>query len=929
MLIHPDQLGIVGPDNRCKHNNHRKADEQCNNATDEENVRLEGKYQDHIKRKQISRDLKRADVEMALKNKKIRVCDFNLHSSASYNMLRKEPTFPIVGLSTFMAIDVWRRSAGAVRRHVTHTHTYSAILVGDHHLGRYRPSTILDAGKDSDGPVGYVGTGAKESDNFGSGVLGTAAEKFDGSFEDFVGVTTEEVDGTVPSVDDRTALVAVDDDSDTKLDAASDVYITAEEVDGTGKTGKISLEEEIDDEKQFAVAGANEVGNDSNDLLGTSPEELDGPLVATISSGVPEGAQMQVDHAQYMTRQNDHCIPAQVSRLSAVQAAGQNMRHKATQVQNKSYFSTSCNAQYFHNNNIDTMVLAATLQKSLLSLMVSVLQIVSIQPLMQSSEEYTVIVDDSTRDDPFRHERLEIFAMVVWIHSQVFILSKCDLIGRRGTDVLLSTRTSTSGNVGTSLVLPYSSPSYPMQTSSMPHVHRACLPVTKCGRHGAAVARKTWIAFPSLVRNLDHVTPASQSRSTKEPFRDFRTSMKFGETVQDIRIGRNCYKIGGSQLFSNSNTNIKEALIQIPRPGCVGKHRNIQDRENCPTLLPQCREVKRETKIRDFVMLRNRTNSLEFVPVVVRRLSKDALQKGLTDTGASFKPDDNTETLRQQMEDLNAAIVNQSHTMLSTQERQSKRLMCQSIMCMTSKSVENGINRVCRKKEEMPLKGSSWTLATAENERIRYMRILWIDDGYVSKGSTAMRSLYVSCGNFHHRPENLNRLVYHLKNCHWLIGVAFAAKTLPSSLLHDDTKLLIGKAGQQRDGLLKFARICLRNIYTRHLPPRSACLHHCTQKSQLAHLSGGPIDVCVCACLADKFRNLQLLDGGKTPRLRRMHGDKTPGLRRLDGDKTPALRRLDGDKTPGLRWLDGGKMPGLRWLDVVAMLVLQRHEVQK
>ncbi|KAJ8868942.1 hypothetical protein PR048_030483 [Dryococelus australis] len=132
------------------------------------------------------------------------------------------------------------------------THTRSAILAGDHHRGRHHPSAILDAGdldpepitlndlenkksrkihksKDSNGPVGDVGTGAKEAGSAGNGVLGTSAEKFDGSIGDLVGVTAEEVDGTVAPVDDSAALVAVD--------AGSAVAITAEGVDGAGKTG--------------------------------------------------------------------------------------------------------------------------------------------------------------------------------------------------------------------------------------------------------------------------------------------------------------------------------------------------------------------------------------------------------------------------------------------------------------------------------------------------------------------------------------------------------------------------------------------------------------------------------------------------------------------------------------------------------------------
>ncbi|KAJ8886460.1 hypothetical protein PR048_012671 [Dryococelus australis] len=53
---------------------------QYNNASHEKKVHLEGTYQNHIKNKQTSREMKRADVEMALKNSQIRVCDFHLQS---------------------------------------------------------------------------------------------------------------------------------------------------------------------------------------------------------------------------------------------------------------------------------------------------------------------------------------------------------------------------------------------------------------------------------------------------------------------------------------------------------------------------------------------------------------------------------------------------------------------------------------------------------------------------------------------------------------------------------------------------------------------------------------------------------------------------------------------------------------------------------
>ncbi|KAJ8866367.1 hypothetical protein PR048_032210 [Dryococelus australis] len=70
---------------------------------------------------------------------------------------------------------------------------------------------------------------------------------------DYVGVTAEEVDGTVPSVDDRAALVAVS--------VASDLGITDEEVDGIGKTGDILLEEEIEGEKPLADQSVRPCGN--------------------------------------------------------------------------------------------------------------------------------------------------------------------------------------------------------------------------------------------------------------------------------------------------------------------------------------------------------------------------------------------------------------------------------------------------------------------------------------------------------------------------------------------------------------------------------------------------------------------------------------------------------------------------------------------
>ncbi|KAJ8885118.1 hypothetical protein PR048_011314 [Dryococelus australis] len=53
---------------------------QYNNASHEKKVHLEGSYQNHIKNKQISREMKRADVEMAFKNSQLTVCDFDLQS---------------------------------------------------------------------------------------------------------------------------------------------------------------------------------------------------------------------------------------------------------------------------------------------------------------------------------------------------------------------------------------------------------------------------------------------------------------------------------------------------------------------------------------------------------------------------------------------------------------------------------------------------------------------------------------------------------------------------------------------------------------------------------------------------------------------------------------------------------------------------------
>ncbi|KAJ8898236.1 hypothetical protein PR048_003596 [Dryococelus australis] len=107
-------------------------------------------------------------------------------------------------------------------------------------------------------------------------------------------------------------------------------------------------------------------------------------------------------------------------------------------------------------------------------------------------------------------------------------------------------------------------------------------------------------------------------------------------------------------------------------------------------------------------------------------------------------------------------------------------------------SIENSIKKACREEEEM---------------EPRYVRSLWIDDGHVSERPTVLRSLYLGCCNFHHRralqlrswflllptlrqANHLDLLVCHLHNLQWLIGVALAVRTLPPSLLHDDTKVI-------------------------------------------------------------------------------------------------------------------------------------------
>ncbi|KAJ8885553.1 hypothetical protein PR048_011751 [Dryococelus australis] len=63
-----------------------------------------------------------------------------------------------------------------------------------------------------------------------------------------------------------------------------------------------------------------------------------------------------------------------------------------------------------------------------------------------------------------QHEEIKLLlTRVVWIPSQDVILGECELLGWWGTHILSLTRTSPSGNVGTSLALLYSSSSSPLQ----------------------------------------------------------------------------------------------------------------------------------------------------------------------------------------------------------------------------------------------------------------------------------------------------------------------------------------------------------------------------------------------------------------------------------------------------------------------------------
>ncbi|KAJ8895122.1 hypothetical protein PR048_000447 [Dryococelus australis] len=54
-----------------------------------------------------------------------------------------------------------------------------------------------------------------------------------------------------------------------------------------------------------------------------------------------------------------------------------------------------------------------------------------------------------------------------------------------------------------------------LRRGSTPHVRWAGRLVCKYGRRGAAAPHESMTAFPSVIRNLDHVTPASKSRTTR------------------------------------------------------------------------------------------------------------------------------------------------------------------------------------------------------------------------------------------------------------------------------------------------------------------------------------------------------------------------------------------------------------------------------
>ncbi|KAJ8884322.1 hypothetical protein PR048_016179 [Dryococelus australis] len=75
------------------------------------------------------------------------------------------------------------------------------------------------SGKDSDGPVGDEDAGAKGAGNTNYYDLGNSAEKFDGSIEDFVGVTAEEVNGT-----GKTEDISLEKESDVEKPLARSIH---------------------------------------------------------------------------------------------------------------------------------------------------------------------------------------------------------------------------------------------------------------------------------------------------------------------------------------------------------------------------------------------------------------------------------------------------------------------------------------------------------------------------------------------------------------------------------------------------------------------------------------------------------------------------------------------------------------------------------
>ncbi|KAJ8888462.1 hypothetical protein PR048_007952 [Dryococelus australis] len=88
-------------------------------------------------------------------------------------------------------------------------------------------------------------------------------------------------------------------------------------------------------------------------------------------------------------------------------------------------------------------------------------------------------------------------------------------------------------------------------TSSTPHVRWAGLLVCKCGRRGAAAVHGTETAFPSLVRHLDHVTPASHvppGCPSRTSGYQRSVSPRFGETAQGFHLGRNYCSVNLTKL---------------------------------------------------------------------------------------------------------------------------------------------------------------------------------------------------------------------------------------------------------------------------------------------------------------------------------------------------------------------------------------------